>query len=68
MQDSFASWMITGGPREAEHDQLVAHRLVLRELRREASDARRAAFVGRIRARFLRASIRPVETLDCCVA
>jgi hypothetical protein len=66
MPDSLASWMIAGGPRDDEHDQLAAHRLALREIRAKQRAVGRAAFVDRIRGRF--APAKPAESLDGCVA
>jgi hypothetical protein len=65
MQETFASWMIAGGPFTDEHDQRIAHLVAIRE-RRQAERAERPGLLDRVRSRFGIAS--PAETLDCCVA
>jgi len=67
MNDSFASWMIAGGPRIDEHDQrTVSHLVAIREMRESASAAQ-PGLVARIRSRFA-APQATADSLDCCPA
>ena len=75
MNQSFGSWMLTGGIRGELHEEArhMEHVRALRELRAERSTARRAArsaaFTGAIAGLTSRFAGKPAElTPDCCPA